>query len=157
MMYMPHRLPFRLFKRNAGGSKMKKKMAVIVAMAAFLVPLSQSGVFANDAGGETKYRFDPATQTSRALEFKNTFDGYKLYKSNCKSCHFRGNEQGARYMNEDSRTMKGWNTLFFKKNVQCAKDGSWAKLSPEELTEINDYLYSTAYDTWDPRSNKSCG
>ncbi len=136
---------------------MKGKIAVIVVMAAILVSLSQARVFADDEGGETAYRFDPATQTSRALEFKNTFDGYKLYKSNCKSCHFRGNERGARYMNEDSRTMMGWNAVFYRKNVRCAKDGSWAKLSPEELMYINDYLYSKAYDTWDPRSNKSCG
>jgi cytochrome c len=152
-----HRLRSGLFQAQTGDYTMKKKIAVIVAMAAFLASLSQSKVFANDEGGETRYRFDPATQTSRALEFKNTYDGYRLYKSNCKSCHFRGNERGARYMNEDSRTMKGWNTLFFKKNVRCARDGSWAKLSPEELMDINDYLYSTAYDTWDPRSNKSCG
>lgn len=136
---------------------MKGKIAVIVVMAAILVSLSQVRVFADDEGGETAYRFDPATQTSRALEYKNTWEGYKLYKSNCKSCHFRGNERGARYMNEDSRTMMGWNALFYRKNVRCAKDGSWAKLSAEELMYINDYLYSKAYDTWDPRSNKSCG
>jgi len=136
---------------------MKEKLAVIVVMAASLALLSQAKVFADDEGGETAYRFDPATQTSRALEFKNTFDGYKLYKSNCKSCHFRGNERGARYMNEDSRTMMGWNAVFYRKNVQCAKDGAWAKLSAEELMFINDYLYSKAYDTWDPRSAKSCG
>jgi len=136
---------------------MKKKIAVIVVMAASLALLSQAKVFADDEGGETAYRFDPATQTSRALEFKNTFDGYKLYKSNCKNCHFRGNERGALYMNEDSRTMMGWNAVFYRKNVQCAKDGSWAKLSAEELMFINDYLYSKAYDTWDPRSAKSCG
>ena len=136
---------------------MKEQIAVIVVMTASLVLLTQSRVLANDEGGETSYRFDPATQTSRALEYKNTFDGYKLYKSNCKSCHYRGNDKGARYMNEDSRTMMGWNAVFFRKNVRCAKDGSWDKLSAEELTYVNDYLYSKAYDTWDPRSNKSCG
>ncbi len=136
---------------------MKEKIAVIVVMAAFLATLSHSRVFADDEGGETAYRFDPATQTSRALEYKNTWAGYKLYQSNCKSCHFRGNDKGARFLDTDSRTMRGWNTLFYKKNVQCAKDGSWAKLSPEELMDVNDYLYSKAYDTWDPRSNKSCG
>jgi len=136
---------------------MKEKLAVIIVIAAVLGLLPQARVFADDEGGETAYRFDPATKTSRALEFKNTFDGYKLYKSNCKSCHFRGNDRGARYMNEDSRTMMGWNVLFYRKNVRCAKDGSWAKLSAEELMYINDYLYSKAYDTWDPRTAKSCG
>ena len=135
---------------------MKDRIAVIVVIAAVLGLLSQTRVFANDEGGETSYRFDPATQSSRALEFKNTWEGYKLYRSNCKGCHFRGNERGASYLNEDSRTMKGWNTIFFRKNVRCAKDGAWAKLSAEELMYVNDYLYSKAYDTWDPRSNKSC-
>lgn len=137
---------------------MKKKIAVIVVMVAALVSLSSAGrVFAADGNGETAYRFDPATQTSRALEFKNTWDGYKLYVSNCKSCHFRGNDKGARFLDTDSRTMRGWNNVFYKKNVRCAEDGSWAKLSPEDLLDINDFLYSKAYDSWDPRSNKSCG
>jgi len=132
---------------------MQKKSAVMVAMAACLVLLSQGLVFA----GETTYRFDLVTQSSRAMEFKNLWAGYKLFQGNCKSCHFRGNEKGAKFLDTDSRTMRGWNTLFYKKNVQCAKDGSWDNLSPEELLVINDYLFSKAYDTWDPRSNKSCG
>ncbi len=137
---------------------MIKKIAVVLTvMVAFLALLPLTGVLADDEGGETAYRFDPATQTSRALEYKNTWEGYNLYKSNCKSCHFRGNERGARYLNEDSRTMRGWNTVFYKKDVRCAKDGAWAKLSSEELMYVNDYLYSKAYDTWDPRSAKSCG
>ncbi|MHB8150706.1 MAG: hypothetical protein ACYDIB_11130 [Desulfobulbia bacterium] len=131
----------------------QRKSVVMATMAACLVLLSQGVAFA----GETTYRFDPVTQSSRAMEFKNTWDGYKLYQSNCKSCHFRGNDKGARFLDTDSRTMRGWNTVFYKKNVQCAKDGSWAKLSQAELLAINDYLYSKAYDTWDPRSNKSCG
>ncbi|OGQ87258.1 MAG: hypothetical protein A2512_12775 [Deltaproteobacteria bacterium RIFOXYD12_FULL_56_24] len=136
---------------------MGKKIALITGLAAFLALLSQVGVFAKDEGGETTYRFDPATQSSRALEYKNTMAGYKLYRSNCKSCHFRGNDKGAKFLDTEARTMRGWNMVFYKKNVRCAKDGLWAKLSPEDLLLINDYLYSKAYDTWDPRSNKSCG
>ena len=132
---------------------MKEKIAVIVVMVASLALLSRVPVFA----GETVYRFDPATQTSRAMEYHNTWEGHKLYKSNCKSCHYRGNNKGAQYMNEDSRTMRGWNLVFFRKNAPCAKDGSWAKLSTEELAYVNDYLYSVAYDSWDPRTARSCG
>lgn len=135
---------------------MKEKIAVIVVMAAFMALLPQRLVLAED-GGETAYRFNPATQSSRALEFKNLWAGYKLYQSNCKSCHFRGNDKGAKFLDTDSRTMRGWNALFYKKNVRCAKDGSWATLSPEELMYVNDYLYSKAYDTWDPNTAKSCG
>ena len=135
---------------------MGRKIAVIFVMSAFLSLLSQGLVLAED-GGETAYRFDPATQSSRALEFKNLWAGYNLFKSNCKGCHFRGNDKGARFLDTDSRTMRAWNSVFYKKNVRCAKDGSWAKLSPQDLLYVNDYLYSKAYDTWDPRSNKSCG
>jgi mono/diheme cytochrome c family protein len=91
------------------------------------------------------------------MEFKNLWAGYKLFQGNCKSCHFRGNEKGAKFLDAESRTMRGWNSVFYNKNVQCAKDGSWTNLSPEDLLVVNDYLYSKAYDTWDPRSNKSCG
>lgn len=137
---------------------MKERIAVIVVVAAFLVLLAQSTrVFANDEGGEMAFRFDPATMSSRALEYKNTLAGYKLFRSNCKSCHYRGNDKGAQFLDTDSRTMRGWNAVFFKKNVRCAKDGTWAKLSSEELTYVNDYLYSKAYDTWDPNTAKSCG
>lgn len=136
---------------------MKEKISVMVVMAAILALLLQGLAFANDEGGETAYRFDPTTQSSRALEYKNTWAGYRLYQNNCKSCHFRGNNKGARFLDTDSRTMRGWNAIFSKKNVPCARDGSWAGLSPEDLLFINDYLYSKAYDTWDPRSNKSCG
>ncbi|MDG4476323.1 hypothetical protein [Thiovibrio frasassiensis] len=132
---------------------MGKKIAVVAVVAVFLALLSQGLVFA----GETTYRFDPQSQSSRAMEYKNTWAGYKLYQSSCKSCHYRGNDKGASFLETDSRTMQGWNKVFYKKNVPCAKDGSWAKLSPEDLVVINDYLYTKAYDTWDPRSNKSCG
>ena len=132
---------------------MQIKSAVMVAMTVCLVLLLQGLVFA----GETTYRFDLVTQTSRAMEFKNLWAGYKLFQGNCKSCHFRGNEKGAKFLDAESRTMRGWNSVFYKKNAQCAKDGSWANLSPEDLLAVNDYLYSKAYDTWDPRSNKSCG
>ncbi|MBU4118372.1 MAG: hypothetical protein KJ555_06410 [Proteobacteria bacterium] len=131
---------------------MKKRIACIVVAGVFAALLSQGLVFA----GETTYRFDPVTQTSRAMEFKNTYGGHKLFQSNCKSCHFRENNKGARFLDTDSRTMRGWNNVFYKKNVACAKDGSWTKLSKEDLLFINDYLYNAAYDTWDPRSNKSC-
>jgi len=135
---------------------MKEKIAVIVVTAAFLALLSQGLVFAED-GGEAAYRFDPATQSSRALEFKNIWAGYKLFQGNCKSCHFRGNDKGAQFLDTDSRTMRGWNAVFYKKIVRCAREGSWAKLSPGDLLAINDYLYSKAYDTWDPNTAKSCG
>lgn len=134
-----------------------EKKPLAFCMAGVFLCFSLSLVQADDEGGETAYRFDPSTQTSRALEQKNTWAGYKLYQANCKSCHSAGNSRGARFLDAEARTMQGWNKVFFKKNVRCARDGAWAGLSGDELLLINDYLYSKAYDAWDPRSNKSCG
>lgn len=61
-------------------------------------------------------------------------------RGNSKSCPFRGNDKGAQFLDPDSRTMRGWNAPFYKKKARCAKDGSWAKLSPAELRYVNDYL-----------------
>lgn len=131
---------------------MKRIAATLMAGAliALLPPLSASA-------GETVYRFDPATQTSRAMVFKNLWAGYNTFRNSCKSCHYRGNDKGAKFLYEDSRTMRGWNKVFYKKNVKCAKAGDWDSLSQEELVALNDYLYSKAYDTWNPNDAKSCG
>ena len=131
-----------------------KKRVVVFMVAGALLLLRPS---APASAGETVYRFDPVTQSSRALVFANVWSGYKSYKANCKSCHRRGNDQGASFLTEDSRTMRGWNNVFFKKSVRCAKNGSWDGLSQEELRNINDYLYSKAYDTWNPNNARSCG
>ncbi|MGV1099646.1 hypothetical protein ACUUL3_09610 [Thiovibrio sp. JS02] len=131
---------------------MNKRVMTIIAGAVFFLLPGTSAL-----AGETVYRFDPVTQSSRALVFGNLWAGYQAYRENCKSCHFRGNDQGAVFLNEDSRTMRGWNNIFFKRNVRCAKDGSWDSLSEEDLRKVNDYLYSKAYDTWNPNSATSCG
>lgn len=74
-------------------------------------------------------------------------DGRKLYKNNCKSCHHRGNEVGASFFYEESKTQQGWDRVFIKRNSECAKNGSWASLTPKQLQDINDYLYRYAYGT----------
>ncbi len=134
---------------------MKPLLAGFIIGTLLLVIPAQQASAATD--GETVYRFAPITQTSRPLVYKNLRAGYLLYKQNCKSCHFRGNGKGATYFHESSKTMRSWNRVLFKQKVSCAKSGEWKKLNTEQLAQVNDYLYSKAYDAWDPNTALSCG
>ena len=94
-------------------------------------------------------RFDAGTQTTRVLDFKNIRAGYKTFRSLCKSCH-NHNNKSAPFLHSESRTMKAWNNIFHKKYPKCSKKGYWDKLTPEELLNLNDYLFYNAYDSYDP-------
>ena len=103
-----------------------------------------------------KKRFDEGTGTCRVLN-SNPLEweslpwgiGGKGFKQVCKSCHTHDNTVGATYLWEESKTSKGWNRVFVSKRAECAQDGSWSKLSSDELLMVNDYLYrwsSTSLD-----------
>ncbi len=94
-------------------------------------------------------RFDSQTQASRDLEFKNIRAGYEIFRNFCKSCHNRKSES-ASFLHAESRTMKGWNKVFERKWVKCAREGFWQKLTNDDLLKVNDYLYYYAYDSYDP-------
>ena len=85
--------------------------------------------------GETAYRFDPVTQKSRALVFKNTWAGYTVFKKNCKTCHFTDNGQGASFLHTESKNMRGWKRVFLTKYPVCAQQGSWNELPQDELLQ----------------------
>lgn len=106
---------------------------------------------------DTSYRFDPLTQTSRELLYKNITTGFEVFRDSCKSCHFRGNGRGASFLHTESKSMRAWNRVFYERYPECAKNGSWDKLDREDLAALNDYLYSKAADTYDPYNAKSCG
>src|SRR5210317_2062828 len=94
-----------------------------------------------------KKRFDEQTQTCRILDFYNSgwvSEGSKIFSESCKNCHYRDNDKGAKFLHSESKTMKGWNRVFFKKYPQCAKDGYWADLTPDDLLKLNDYLFRNA-------------
>jgi len=74
-------------------------------------------------------------------------EGRKLYKSNCKSCHYRENEVGASFLYEESKSQRAWDRVFIERYPKCAKDGSWSALSERQLQDINDYLYRYAFGT----------
>lgn len=126
----------------------------LVLIAQLLVLL----VFINQAEAAPKTRYDATTQTCRVLSdgplekaSHPWGEGGKLFKSTCKSCHFRNNDQGAPFLWVESRTPAGWNLIFTNRSPKCAKTGAWDGLSLEQQMKINDYLYRWAANSQDPR------
>jgi hypothetical protein len=129
---------------------------------AFLISTALLVVFCLPVPGQAtpKKRFDEETQTCRILDFYNSgwvSDGSKIFAESCKNCHYRDNEKGAKFLYSESKTMKGWNRVFNQKYPQCAKDGYWSGLTPEDLLKINDYLFRNAANTYDPVDAEDCG
>jgi len=109
-------------------------------------------------------RLDERTGTCRLLdegqlawESEPWGRGGQKFKEVCQGCHFKGNDKGIPFLYAQSKMSKGWNRVFSKRRVQCAKDGSWDVLSEEDIEFINDYLYRNAAWTYDPNNGDSCG
>jgi hypothetical protein len=129
---------------------------------AFLISTALLVVFCLPVTGQAspRKRFDEETQTCRILDFYNSgwvSEGSKIFAESCKNCHYRENDKGAKFLYSESKTMKGWNRVFNKKYPQCAKDGYWSGLTPEDLLKINDYLFRNAANTYDPVDAEDCG
>lgn len=115
---------------------------------------------APDSQATPKKRLDEATQVCRILTFQNSgwvSEGSKIFAASCKGCHNRENDQGAPFLYSESKTMKGWNRVFFEQYPQCAKEGYWAGLSKDDLVKLNDYLFRNAANTYDPNDADDCG
>ncbi len=133
---------------------MKRKFIVFLLATVFALTWSVA------AEASPTKRFDKTTQSCRILTFYNSgwvSAGAKKFRQSCKVCHFRGNDKGAKFLYAESKTMKGWDRVFFRKYPQCAKDGSWDKINQEDLLAINDYLYRNANNTYDPNDAEDCG
>lgn len=105
-------------------------------------------------------RFDERTQSCRILDFYNSgwvSKGSKIFKDSCQSCHAKGNDQGAPFLHSESKSMKGWNRVFFERYPKCAKSGAWAKLSEDDLQKLNDFLFRNAANTYNANSAADCG
>lgn len=109
-------------------------------------------------------RLDERTQMCRFLaEGQLDWDsepwgrGGQKFREVCQGCHFKGNDKGAPFLHAQSKMSEGWNRIFAKRRVQCAKNGSWDVLSEEEIQVVNDYLYRNAAWTYDPNNGDSCG
>ena len=110
--------------------------------------------------GVASKRFDKATGMCRELTFNNSgwvSEGHDIFRNTCKACHSRNSGKGAPFLYTESRTMEGWNLVFYKKNVKCAQDGSWGNLSREQLLQVNDYLFWNAFGTYDANTAERCG
>ncbi len=83
--------------------------------------------------------------------------GGRKFREVCKKCHTRNNDSGAPFLFAESHMPRGWNRIFFKRRVKCARDGSWNGLSRDELLMINDYLYRNGDWTYDPNDAETCG
>jgi len=109
------------------------------------------------AGASPVKRCDPVTQTCRIFTHASLWEGYTIFRNNCKSCHYRGNDKNAKFLYTESKVRKGWNRVFAKRYTKCAKDGSWGKLTAEQIARVNDYLFKNAADTYDPYDASDCG
>ncbi len=116
-----------------------------------IVMLAAIGLMASVLQARPSKRLDERTQMCRLIaEGKLDWEsepwgrGGKKFQEVCKSCHHRENDKGATFLHAESKMSKGWNRVFAKRRVQCAKDGSWAGLTEEDIQFINDYLYRNA-------------
>lgn len=83
--------------------------------------------------------------------------GNQKFQEVCKSCHSRDSDKGAPFLHAKSFVSNGWNRVFAKRRVECAKNGSWDSLTEDELQVMNDFLFRNAAWTYDPYGPDSCG
>lgn len=127
------------------------KRVYIGVISFFILAAAALSVYATPAK-----RLDTKTGTCRILndgplewESRAWGKGGKAFKQVCKSCHTRDNTVGATFLWEESKTSRGWNMVFAKMRAKCARDGTWARLSDDQLLMVNDYLYRWASDSMD--------
>ena len=137
---------------------MKKNILIVVGV------LVAVGMMASVLQARPKKRLDERTQMCRLLtegrldwESEPWGRGGQKFQEVCKSCHTRDNDKGAPFLYAESKGSKGWNTVFAKRRVSCAKDGSWGVLSEEDIQFVNDYLFRNGAWTYDPYDADSCG
>ncbi|NOX24534.1 MAG: hypothetical protein GXP59_00115 [Deltaproteobacteria bacterium] len=107
------------------------------------------------AASPTK-RCDEVTKTCRIFTHASLWEGYNLFRNDCKKCHYQGSKK-AKFLYTESKVRKGWNRVFDERYPACAKDGSWGKLTAEQIARVNDYLFKNAADTYDPYDATDCG
>ena len=128
-----------------------KKIVIVLISCFFLMYLG------GQAGARPTKRCDSTTKSCRIFTSATLWEGYNLFRHNCKSCHHRDNKKGAKFLYTESKVRKGWDRVFAEKYPLCAKNGSWGNLTTEQLARLNDYLYKNAADTYDPYDASDCG
>ncbi len=119
-----------------------------------------AGVTATTVMARPAKRFDAKTQSCRVLnsgplewESLPWGKGGKGFQQVCQSCHSSEDDGKAPFLFTEIKSSKGWNRIFAERRVKCAEDGSWNKLSEEELQMVNDYLYSWSNTSPDPNDS----
>jgi len=72
-------------------------------------------LFALEVDASPTKRCDETTGTCRIFTHKSLWEGFKVFRHTCKSCHHRGNDKHAKFLHTESKTMKGWNRVFAKR------------------------------------------
>ena len=110
--------------------------------------------WAIQASARPQNRYDENSKTCRILgegplewESSSWGQGGKIFKNLCQGCHSRNNDHGAPFLWVESKRSDAWNRVFTKKYPKCAKDGSWASMSPEQERMVNDYLFRWGKDS----------
>jgi len=134
------------------------KIAAVVTVAFFAVT-----TLATIGQARPTKRLDTRTRMCRLIaqgklgwESEPWGTGGQKFQEVCKSCHAKDNDKGIPFLHAESYTSKGWNSVFAKRRVQCARDGSWGVLSEEEIQFVADYLYRNGAWTYNPNSSDSC-
>lgn len=130
----------------------------------FIVVIFVAALMASMIQARPTKRLDERTQMCRFIaegqldwESEPWGRGGQKFKEVCQGCHFKGNDKGVPFLHAQSKMSEGWNRVFAKRRVGCAKNGSWNGLSEEDIQFINDYLYRNAAWSYDPNSADSCG
>ena len=121
-----------------------------------LVIVFASTIMYSPAQATPPKRYDLGTKTCRALTMENDLAGHKVFRKFCKGCHNRVDGEGG-FLYTESKTSTAWNRLFFEKYAVCARDGAWKNLTQDDLLKLNDYLFRTAFGTYDPNNADDCG
>ncbi len=111
-------------------------------------PVQQDGPIRNTSDDRTCY---PSGRSLFVIHLAdNHKSGYDAFHKFCKSCHSRGEDAKGGFLTMESKSRKGWDRVFNKRRVQCAKDGTWDALSELEIWNLRDYLFTTAWGLADP-------
>lgn len=107
-----------------------------------------------------EHRFDAGTNSCRNLtrgelewDSRSWGVGGQVFRDICKSCHHRGSVSEAGFLWVESKTSQGWNRIFAKNKVVCAKDGSWSQMTSAQQRKLNDYLFRFGHGSADANDN----
>lgn len=92
-----------------------------------------------------------AATVALAAEGGNPKKGKYLYKKTCKSCHVAGG--GGKAMTPLSKTQAQWDR-YFQKGDHPKKGEAWKALSPQDVKDIQQFLFDHAADSDQP---ETCG